>query len=736
MSTIVVKTALRKRKRELKNALGDDILRYVAELVTNADDSYKRLGDDTDVPKVIKIELQEDKRFKDGYMISVTDNAEGMSIERLEKIFGTYADDNANGMDFHARGIFGQGASDVLQSSAMEHRTARIESIKDNQVSKLTYNMDENLIASIQTESLSLSGNRLQQYRDSINIPKNGTKVTFGIPSNVKFNKRIIENLPEAISKYYSFRYLLNQSNRHVYFKYNDSIYLLSSKNYQFKSENQLLDEDFSFKFDDKTINCSLKLYLNNNKKNDGTHIIVRDENYIIYDNTMFDFQNSSSAQNVSGELVINGLYEICHRHLNDTENPDAIIHDNRTGFDTKNQFYILLNKSINPLIDRVLRENSKEIKITNLNNNKKFNDALKKLNKYLKSELNDTIGGGNLIGKVPPIEGIKFVRNNISITKDKQYDLKLLINSNLVPSGQSVNIICEDNNVEFTPSKLEYSLSEIVDGLVIKNVTIKGKNLTVAPIIMRANTGARTATVTIEVIDADIHYPDGGLEFYPNNVTLIEGKQHFVKLYIDSNVIPLDSSISIISNELECPSIIRWTRDNLINEKIGVLNVPLNGGQKNQTYDVCASYNNVTSHVSVTIIEASKNEPQSGGLISGFKLEPNEMFFQSYFNPHDHFIYINSSNFINEKIMGDLSDKNPDSPTFNSQQSKYLCDIISHEAASYLVKQRNIRNGEVNFDNFENAVEQVQTLIQKEKNKIYTQIYAAIMGISEESKD
>ena len=37
-----------------------------------------------------------------------------------------------------------------------------------------------------------------------------------------------------------------------------------------------------------------------------------------------------------------------------------------------------------------------------------------------------------------------------------------------------------------------------------------------------------------------------------------------------------------------------------------------------------------------------------------------------------------------------------------------------------------------MNFDNFENAVEQVQTLIQKEKNKIYTQIYAAIMGISD----
>ena len=119
----------RKKRREMQNALGDNILRYITELLTNSDDSYKRL--EADFPEkendnVIYISLENERR-NDGYLLSVTDHAEGMSKETLEKKFGTYAGDNARGISSHARGIFGQGASDVLKASASEKKTAKIE---------------------------------------------------------------------------------------------------------------------------------------------------------------------------------------------------------------------------------------------------------------------------------------------------------------------------------------------------------------------------------------------------------------------------------------------------------------------------------------------------------------------------------------------------------------------------------------------------------------------------------
>lgn len=735
MGQIYVQDSLRKKKRAIKDALGNDILRYIAELLTNSDDSYRRLENqniDSNKEKVIYIELKKEKRKSadnsDSYVLSVTDNAEGMTLETLERIFGTYGEDNAGGTQLHARGIFGQGASDVLRASAKEKRTALIETIKDNSVSKLYYNMDENLTPIINTEKVELSENRLNDYRNNLRIPQNGTKISFGIPANVKFTDKIKDNLAELIAKYPSFRYLLNQDNRKIIYVYEGKETIISSKEYQFKDENEIVKERFSFIYEGKSIDCELKLYLNENKKNDETNIIVCDENYSVFDNTMFDFQNYPSAQVVSGELIIKGLYNLCYEHLN-AEEPDAIVRDNRTGFDTKNSFYIKLNKEIAPKIQEVLNENGKENKVTNLGNNKKFNEALKKLNKYMQKELNDVIPGGPGTSKEPPLEGIKFARNSASITIGKQYTLKLYINSNMISSEDKISIICEDSCIEVTPDMIDYNEDEIDNGLVIKNISIKALECTTDSAIIQAKVNNYLATITIDVIDLDIHYPENGLEFYPNEISLAYNKSHSLKLYVDTNVIPLKSRIEIKCDGLEINNnIVTFDEDNLLNDEIAMLEIITTGGKVNESYEVIANYVDLTTEALITLIEPSRNENNGGGLIAGFKLEPNKnMSYQAYFNPHDHIIYINTENPINLRIMGDMSDKNPDKPSFTTEQIKYLCDIISSQAASLLVKRKNVKNGEINFDDFEDAVEQVQNLVQEHKNNIYQDLYSAL---------
>lgn len=735
MGQIYVQDSLRKKKRAIKDALGNDILRYIAELLTNSDDSYRRLENqniDSNKEKVIYIELKKEKRKSednsDSYVLSVTDNAEGMTLETLERIFGTYGEDNAGGTQLHARGIFGQGASDVLRASAKEKRTALIETIKDNSVSKLYYNMDENLTPIINTEKVELSENRLNDYRNNLRIPQNGTKISFGIPANVKFTDKIKDNLAELIAKYPSFRYLLNQDNRKIIYVYEGKETIISSKEYQFKDENEIVKERFPFIYEGKSIDCELKLYLNENKKNDETNIIVCDENYSVFDNTMFDFQNYPSAQVVSGELIIKGLYNLCYEHLN-AEEPDAIVRDNRTGFDTKNSFYIKLNKEIAPKIQEVLNENGKENKVTNLGNNKKFNEALKKLNKYMQKELNDVIPGGPGTSKEPPLEGIKFARNSASITIGKQYTLKLYINSNMISSEDKISIICEDSCIEVTPDMIDYNEDEIDNGLVIKNISIKALECTTDSAIIQAKVNNYLATIAIDVIDLDIHYPENGLEFYPNEISLAYNKSHSLKLYVDTNVIPLKSRIEIKCDGLEINNnIVTFDEDNLLNDEIAMLEIITTGGKVNESYEVIANYVDLTTEALITLIEPSRNENNGGGLIAGFKLEPNKnMSYQAYFNPHDHIIYINTENPINLRIMGDMSDKNPDKPSFTTEQIKYLCDIISSQAASLLVKRKNVKNGEINFDDFEDAVEQVQNLVQEHKNNIYQDLYSAL---------
>ena len=737
MEQIYVQDSLRKKKRAIKDALGNDILRYIAELLTNSDDSYRRLENnktESNEEKVIYIELAKEKRKKsnnsDNYVLSVTDNAEGMTLNTLKRIFSTYGADNAGGTELHARGIFGQGASDVLRAAAKEKRTASIETIKENRISKLFYNMDENLNPIIKVVPIELTGNRLNDYRKNLKILQNGTKISFGIPDNVKFSDKIKDNLPELIAKYPYFRYLLNQENRKIIYIYEGKETIISSKKYQFNEENKIFNEKFSFIYEGKNINCELKLYLNENKKDDETNIIVRDENYSVFDNTMFDFQNYPSSQVVSGELIINGLYNLCYEHLN-SEEPDAIVRDNRTGFDTKNSFYIKLNKELAPKIQEVLNDKGKENKVTNLGNNKKFNEALKKLNKYMQNELNDVIPGGPGKSKEPPIEGIKFARSSASITKGKQYTLKLYINSNIIALDEKISITCENSCLEVTPDFIEYSEDEIDNGLVIKNISIKALECTTDSAIIQAKVNNYLTTIAIDVIDIDIHYPENGLEFYPNEISLVYDKQHSLKLYIDTNVIPLESKIQIKCDGLKIDNdIVTFCKNDLLNEEIAMLEIITTGGKVNEKYEVLANYVDLKADATITLIEPSKNDNNGGGLIAGFKLEPNKnMSYQAYFNPHDHIIYINTENPINLRIMGDMSEKNPDKPTFTAEQVKYLCDIISSQAASLLVKRKNVKNGEINFDDFEDAVEQVQNLVQEHKNKIYQDLYSALIS-------
>lgn len=732
-----VKIDPRKKERDRANALGDNILRYVTELVTNSDDSYKRLEkDNIEHDNLIIIKLEKERR-NEGYVLSVTDHAEGMSSERLNKVFENYAGDNADGTESGARGIFGQGASDVLQAAAAEKKTAMIESIKDDKVSRLRYNIDEDLDGDIDVKEIPAQGSQLKQLRNNLNIPGNGTKLSFGIPSTVRFTKRIIDNLAESIEKIPSLRYLLNQTNRKVVYSYEGHEQILSSKKYQFNEDNLVKRCTFDMNFENKKYECELSIYKNENKKDDGTDIIVRDQNYTVFANTMFDFKNTLSAQNLSGELIIPNLYDLCKEHLNRPVNKDAIVFDNRTGFDIRNPFYITLNSCIYPILDEIIKSQANNEDSTNLTNNKKISDALKKLNKYLKNELKDSINTPGSTQKEPPAEGIKFVRGNITITKDKKYDLKLYINSNMISPDEEIEILCDDTDyIEVTPYKISYEYDEAENGLVTKNITIQGLQLTNDSVKIQAKVGTRVSNVLVDVIEEDIHYPVNGIEFYPADISLVVNKPHISKLYIDTEIIPIESTIEILCEELECENNeLVITEENILNETIACINVVTNGGEIGKQYDVIAKSNDLSCISKITIIEPNHNDKNSGGLISDIQMKKDKMYFQSFIDLSTRILYINSSNPINTRMMKDLDNLDPENPKFNKEQTKYLCDILATQAARFLVIEQT-KKGDIDIDDPEDATGQILDLIQQHKNKIYVDIYPSMMGNAEEKED
>lgn len=744
MAQYKVHDSINKKKRELLDSLGDDILRYVAELVTNSDDSYRREEKRGNMPledqKVIYVEICKDKRNGGGDMIVITDNAEGMSLETLKEKFISYEDDKAGGADLNVRGLFGRGASDVLRVASHEKKTAKIESIKDGQLSRLKYITEENYDYTIDVEPVTVRSSQFNSLRESMRIPNNGTVISFGIPSNVKYNKNIKKKFKDLMETYPSFRYLLNQANRKVVLIVDGVECVLSSEPYSFENMEFLVEKDFAYRFQEKTLDCVLKIYRNENKQVDGTQIIVTDQEKAVYDNTMFDFGNMSAAKNLSGELVINGLYQVCHDNLYDENNPNAIFKVNRTGFDNKNPFYVGLNQLLSPILDSILKEHGAKTKSTDLTNNKKISEALKKLNKYINKELKDTISGGNLGGQEPPAEGIKFVRAHASITCGKTYDLKLLINSSIIGPADSINIVVEENDcIEVTPSSINYLMEDIKpNGLVVKDVVIKSLQVTNEPISIEANCNGYKAIILIDVIEQDIHDPENGFEFYPKELILSPDEIHKASLYYDKSVVPKGSVITFECDGLELLTTEhRVQSDDLLDENIGCVVLKSKGGSIGNDYLITAKlndvFNSLTTTVKITIAEPSKNKNLGGGLISRIRLEANEgQYFQAFYQPHTHELIINSKNPVNIALMGSMEDKDPNNPKFNKEQRKYLCDLIAYYGAQVLVKEDNARKGEINIGNTEEAIEEFLSLIQQHKNNIFNDMYPVLVESEE----
>ncbi|MBO8414520.1 MAG: ATP-binding protein, partial [Firmicutes bacterium] len=135
---IIVRDAQRLVGRNINERFDGDLYREIAELITNSLDSYSRINNFLG-ERIVRIELHKPQRKnKEKYTLRVIDNAEGMSLETLTRIFSVRGGDNNRGESFdRVRGMFGLGASDVMRISAYQEKSAEYYSFKNGMASGL-----------------------------------------------------------------------------------------------------------------------------------------------------------------------------------------------------------------------------------------------------------------------------------------------------------------------------------------------------------------------------------------------------------------------------------------------------------------------------------------------------------------------------------------------------------------------------------------------------------------------
>jgi len=115
METGILQVDPRHTMRRIKTAIQGNVIRAIVELITNCDDSYRRMEDENkSVDEMIEILYQ-----KDSYsgLFAIRDYAAGMSIDDVRDGLTRYGAATSGMQEGKsARGYFGQGAKDALAS--------------------------------------------------------------------------------------------------------------------------------------------------------------------------------------------------------------------------------------------------------------------------------------------------------------------------------------------------------------------------------------------------------------------------------------------------------------------------------------------------------------------------------------------------------------------------------------------------------------------------------------------
>lgn len=685
--------------------------------------------------KPIYIDLEKKKPGE--FVFSVTDNAEGMTSDRVTKIFAKYGGDNAGGDSSASRGIFGQGATDVMVNASMDKKEAMLVSIKDGEICKFYFGWDdEKSKRTVQKKKITFNKGQFDEIRKSLKIPVNGTRMTFGIPSTVKFKESTIVDELEGS---YALRYILSSNNRKVIFTKSGGAQIeLSSDKYKLDENNLLETKKFDFDFEGNVLKCEISLYRNPNKFLDGlykTELLVTDSNHVIYDNTLFGFEKVPKAKDISGILKIDGLYELCKKHLNQ-DNPDEIINDDRTGFNTKHDFYNQITKKhLDKIIRDCINEHASPTDEVDITKNKKFKNALNALNKWMSEELKRDIPGGGSQGKNPPSDGLDFGKPKIEITVGVSYDLKLVINSGLITPDDDIFVEVtnnEDDYVSVTPDVITYNESDIKDGKAVKSISLNA--LKVTPdgdyVTLTVSSKSYSKSIAIYVLDVDVIYPNEGLDFELKEATFTDKNNHKSVVWFDTDNYEIGSKINIFTddglNTLNKDVVL--SNDMLITDHIGKFTVVSFGGVVGNDYKIkiIAEKDGLAKEQLVHIRNESNVDRGSKGMFTSIKLwDGDDTDFQITYSHKDGIIYINPKSPINIALMGDMANTNPDKPVFNKQQNQYLADLLAYQSAVLDVKELE-RLNQITINDDE-RLEDYNQKIGEKKSIIFARILKAM---------
>ena len=452
-------------RQQADQAVKRDLVRALVELITNSDDSYRRMErQGLSVSGQILIEIQ---RRRIGSIVRVTDFAEGMDDETLDRAVGTYADETSGFLAGEpVRGYFGRGIKDAILGLGEGTVTGVVDGqqhrawlgIRDNE----PYYDAQNPIPLSHSPRSNSTVVEITVTRDDVRIPQ-------------------IDNLRTQLELHFGLRDITTSNSRTVILKNlgGRSRQEFDIK-YQFPQSQQLLSE--AYVLEDFGASCEFNIYRSDvplgTPREQGytaqAGLLIKGEN-ATFDNTLLRFDGNSNAHRIYGTVTC--------RHLDDLlrEN-EPILLATRDGLDRSHPFvrrlFALCEEILEPLVEREAQRARREqsrAQSDELRN--KLNDAVGRFNQIARNELADMdildpTGDPEIL---IPETGFGFVPEYADILVARRRSLQLRGLTRLVPEGSSVTVTSDNPNVTVVTPLVTLEQREDFDWIGEARVGIRG---------------------------------------------------------------------------------------------------------------------------------------------------------------------------------------------------------------------------------------------------------------------
>lgn len=467
-----IETTTRALQQLADQTIKKDPVRALIELITNCDDSYKRL-ERMGIEQTGKIIIQI-KRYRGRAQIKITDFAEGMGPELMDKAVGMYGSET-HGFEGGqgGRSFFGRGLKEAILSMG----EGFVYSIQNNFYNESVLTLDK--------YEREIPEEATQYHKERLGISTRGTCITLVVDRlGIKIPQ--FETLKRDLELHYALRDILSSSKREI-------TLIEKDKNDEIKNQVKL---SYMSPKSELIISKSTKLSEYNNVEvslevNKATESLTgRDEGYTrqngilvcsngaIHDISLFKFEGEELAANLFGRITCNEIDFLLRKD-------EPIITDNRDGLDWSHP----LNKAIRKFTEQELETyillekkklQSNEKGLETESTIKRFKKAIEKLNFIAEDELKEVndAGFGKQAGKMLPPTGFDFTPNYYHILIEKKSTLTLKIDtSKLKKQKLTIKISTDNPNIEVLNNNIE--IENLYDDKVItQHVYVVGKQI------------------------------------------------------------------------------------------------------------------------------------------------------------------------------------------------------------------------------------------------------------------